>query len=179
MEFLCSFLRRHFAGNHQRRREMSAVFSGYFFGSNIWVMTFWRQSFYFYLIYSKQQYQAMFTLYRISDTKSHLVKHEQQRHRTRTSRPHTSNIVLQRLAKKVWSTKSQSSLLNIYFRLSIPVLTAIYSLPLHSEYLFTLNQSVALVWHRTYPICDAPLSRSARRSFALLQKSRRNHRPDV
>ena len=84
-----------------------------------------------------------------------------------------------RLAKNVWCTKSQSSLLNIYFRLSIPVLTAIYSLPLHSEYLFTLNQSVALVWHRTYPICDAPLSRSARRSFALLQKSRRNHRPDV
>ena len=39
-----------------------------FFGSNIWIKTFWRQSFYFYLIYSKQQYQAMFTLYLISDT---------------------------------------------------------------------------------------------------------------
>ena len=29
---------------------------------------------------------------------------------------------------------------------------------------------------RTYSICDAPLWRSARRSFASLQKSRRNHR---
>ena len=27
------------------------------------------------------------------------------------------------------------------------------------------------VWHRTYPICDAPLSRTARRSFASLQQS--------
>ena len=29
------------------------------------------------------------------------------------------------------------------------------------------------VWHRTRPICDAPLSRSAQRSFASSQKSRR------
>ena len=102
-----------------------------------------------------------------------------ERHRTQTSRPHISNVVPQRLAKKVWCTKSQSSLLNIYFRLSIPVLTAIYSLTLHSEYLFTLNQSVALVWRRTYLICGAPQSRLARRCFALLQKSRRNHIPYV
>ena len=27
------------------------------------------------------------------------------------------------------------------------------------------------VWHRTYPICDAPLSRTARRSFVSLQQS--------
>ena len=31
------------------------------------------------------------------------------------------------------------------------------------------------VWHRTLPICDAPPSRSARRRFAPLQESRRNH----
>ena len=32
------------------------------------------------------------------------------------------------------------------------------------------------VWHKTYPVCDAPLSNSARRSLVLLQNSRRNHR---
>ena len=31
------------------------------------------------------------------------------------------------------------------------------------------------LWHRTYPICDTPLWKSARRSFAPSQKSRRNH----
>ena len=30
--------------------------------------------------------------------------------------------------------------------------------------------------HRTYPICDSPLKRSSRRSFAQLQKSRWNNR---
>ena len=33
-----------------------------------------------------------------------------------TSRSHTSNLVLARLAERVWCTKFQSSLLNIYFR---------------------------------------------------------------
>ena len=31
MEFLRSFLRRHFAGNQWLHRQMSAVYSGYFF----------------------------------------------------------------------------------------------------------------------------------------------------
>ena len=31
----------------------------------------------------------------------------------------------------------------------------------------------------TYPMCDSPLQRSARRSFAPLQTSRRNHRSYV
>ena len=35
-----------------------------------------------------------------------------------TSRSHTSNLVLARLAERVWCAKFQSSLLNIYFRLS-------------------------------------------------------------
>ena len=35
-----------------------------------------------------------------------------------TSRSHTSNMVLAQLAERVWWTKFQSSLLNIYFRLS-------------------------------------------------------------
>ena len=34
-------------------------------------------------------------------------------------------------------------------------------------------------WHKIYPICDAPLWRSARHSFHLLQKSRRNYRSHV
>ena len=36
------------------------------------------------------------------------------------------------------------------------------SLPLRSEKMFTLRK----VWHGTYPICDAPLSRSAWRNIA-------------
>ena len=35
-----------------------------------------------------------------------------------TSRSHTSNIVLAKLAERVWCTKFQSSLLDIYFRFS-------------------------------------------------------------
>ena len=46
------------------------------------------------------------------------AEYEQQRHRNGTSRSHTPNIVLERLAERDWWTKSQSSLLNIYFRLS-------------------------------------------------------------
>ena len=35
-----------------------------------------------------------------------------------------------------------------------------------------------MVWHRTYTIRDALLSRSARRKYAALQKSRKNHRSE-
>ena len=38
-----------------------------------------------------------------------------------------------------------------------------YSFLLRSEYQFTLHQN----WHRTFPICDALHSSSARHSFAL------------
>ena len=44
----------------------------------------------------------------------------------------------------------------------VPVLAPNY-FPLRSEYQFTL------VWHRTYPICDAPTSRSAWHSFAVTE----------
>ena len=44
--------------------------------------------------------------------------YEQQRHGTATSRSLTSNTVTERLADRDWCTKSQSSLLNINFRLS-------------------------------------------------------------
>ena len=43
---------------------------------------------------------------------------EQRRPRTGTSRSHTSNILSERLAERVWYPKSQSSLLNIYFLIS-------------------------------------------------------------
>ena len=42
----------------------------------------------------------------------------EQRHRARTSRSHTSNIVPERLAERTWRSKSQSSPLNIYFHSS-------------------------------------------------------------
>ena len=64
---------------------------------------------------------CMFTLYGIAfrgDTKGYSVWYEQHRHRTGTSRTHTSNIVPEQLAERVWWSKSQSSLLNIYFRFS-------------------------------------------------------------
>ena len=52
----------------------------------------------------------------------------------------------------------------------------IVALTLRSEYLFPLHQSVTRnlsdMWRSTFEICTA----KARRSFAPLQKSRRNHR---
>ena len=53
----------------------------------------------------------------------------------------------------------------------IPVLAPIYPLSLHGP---NIRSHGTKVWHRTYPIYDIPLSRSARHTFALLQKSRQN-----
>ena len=47
-----------------------------------------------------------------------LSSHDSIRHRNGTSRSHTSNIAPEWFAKRGWWTKSQTSLLNIYFRLS-------------------------------------------------------------
>ena len=78
---------------------------------------------------------------------------------------HTSNIVPERLAEWVWCTKFQSSLLNIYFRFNgfQSSLLPIYFRdgPNSCSHCTKLS-----LWHKNYPICDAPLSRSARRSFA-------------
>ena len=65
----------------------------------------------------------MLTQYRIgfgADMKGNPVCYEQQQHATDTSRLHTSNIVQEGLAERVWFSKSQSLLLilNIYYRLS-------------------------------------------------------------
>ena len=87
---------------------------------------------------------------------------------------HTSNIVSDRLDVRVWWTTSQSSLLNIYFRLSglQPSLLLI-----HFRDGPNRCSHCTEVWHKTYPICDTPLSRSAwRRSFAPSQKSHRHGR---
>ena len=70
---------------------------------------------------------------------------------------------------------SQSSLLNIYFRLSGSQFSLLL---IHFRYGPNTCSHCTKVWHRTYPIC-APLSRSARRSFAPLQKTHRNHRSYV
>ena len=60
-----------------------------------------------------------------------------------TSRSHTSNMVLAQLAERVWWTKFQSSLLNIYFRLSeFQAPSPTYLLPQRKK---------------NYPICDTPL----------------------
>ena len=71
---------------------------------------------------------------------------------------HRAKCPAERLALRVWFFFFQPWHLNIYFLRS---------------------GSSPLVWHRLYPICDAPLSRSALHSFARLQKSRRNHRSCV
>ena len=83
---------------------------------------------------------------------------------------HTSNIVPERLTERVWSIKFQSSPLNIYFRPS----------GFQASFLFIYFRDgpnkcshCTKVCHKTYTICDASLSRSARRSFAPSQKSRR------
>ena len=73
------------------------------------------------------------------------------------------------LAERVLGTIFQSSLLSIYFRLS----------GFQSTLFFTSATGRILSVHnapkniaKTYPIYDAKRSRSARRSFAPLQKSR-------
>ena len=111
------------------------------------------------------EFKATSSPYRIAfpvDMKYYTVLYEQQRHRTGTSCSHTSNNVPQRLAERVWWTKSQSLLLSIHFRCGPNTCS-----------------HCTKVWHRTSPICDAQVSRAAQRIFALLQKSRRNYRSYV
>ena len=76
---------------------------------------------------------------------------------------HTLNIAPERLAERAWSTKSQSFLLNIKFRLS----------GLQSSLLLFYFRNgpnwcslCTKVWYETYPKYDAPLSRSAKSSIA-------------
>ena len=101
------------------------------------------------------------------------TKCEQQRHRTGTSRSHTSNIIPERLIERVWV-------------LPVPVHTPEHLLP--SQWIPVLfcclfTSAMVQVPVRTTLKCGtesnptsyAQLWRSARHSCALLQKSRWNH----
>ena len=81
---------------------------------------------------------------------------------------HASNIVPKRLAERVWCSKSQSSLLIIYFRSSGFQSSLLL---IHFRYGPNTCSYYTEVLHRTYPIWDASLSRLAHGSFTLLQKS--------
>ena len=83
--------------------------------------------------------------------------------------------MLEQLAERVWYTKFQSSLLNIFFHLwgfqsLLPLI--------HFPYPYGSNtcSQCTKMWHRTYPIYDAAHSKLACggvawHSFALLWKS--------
>ena len=82
---------------------------------------------------------------------------------TRASLSHTLNFKPARLAERVWCTKFQSSLLNIYFRLFSYQAHSL--LPMYFRYGSKRCSHCTQVWFKPYPICDATLSRLARRSF--------------
>ena len=101
-----------------------------------------------------------------------MIQTEQVRSETGTSCSSTSNIIVQEwLNKRVWCTKFQSSLLNIYFCFG-----GLRSSLLFIHFSYSLNRCLHCVKarHRVYPICDAPLSRLTWRSFTLSQKSHWN-----
>ena len=93
----------------------------------------------------------------LADMKSHPIKYEQQQYWTWTSHSHTSNIMPERLAKRVRWTKSRQSSRWIFTRLN----------PLQSSFI--------LIHFRYGPNTCAREVR-ARCSFALSRKSHRNHR---
>ena len=90
-----------------------------------------------------------------AETKSYTIKYEQQRYWTGTSHSHTSNIMPEQLAKKVYWTKSRQSSCWIFTRLN----------PF---------QSSLILFHFRY----GP-NTCARCSFALSHKSRRSPRSFV
>ena len=110
----------------------------------------------------------------LGTTKSCLVKCEQQRPKAAKTRSHTH--VPAWLAERLWCTQFQSSLLNIYFR---PSGFQSSLLLIHFRYGLNTCSYCTKEWHRTYPICDSPLSWSVRRSFATSQKSRCHNRSCV
>ena len=116
-----------------------------------------------------------------------LSSHDSIRHRNGTSRSHTSNIAPEWFAKRlprgvgelnsrphswIFTFVSVDSSLRSYLYTSGTVHTCtVRFIPVHTV--------LTKVRPRTYPISDAPFSRSARHSFAPLQKSRLNHRSFV
>ena len=71
-----------------------------------------------------------------------------------TSRSHTSNIVQERLTKRVLWTKSQSYLLNVYFRLNR---VQSWLLSINFRYGPNACSHCTEAWHQNYPLCDTPL----------------------
>ena len=83
---------------------------------------------------------------------------------------HTSNIAPERLAERVWCTKSQSSLLNIYFRLS-----GFQSSLLLIHFCYGPNTCLHYTqeWYRISSICDSsPLQTPVRRSFTYRNRAK-------
>lgn len=114
-------------------------------------------------------FQALFTIYRTrkairySMNSKGAVRGGAGR-RVQEVHTHLTCILPARLAERVWFTKFQSSLLNVYFRLSRfqSLLLLIYF-----QVGIGVYTDCTKVWQKTYPTCDAPLSRSAWRSFTL------------
>ena len=82
---------------------------------------------------------------------------------------HTSNIPPERLAERVWCIKSQSSLLNIYFRLS-----GFQSSLLLIHFCYGPNTCLHYTqeWYRISSICDSPLQTPVRRSFTYRNRAK-------
>ena len=87
---------------------------------------------------------------------------ERRRPRTWTSRSHISSILPERLAEWVWCTKSQSSLLNIYFHISgfSSSLLLIYPLPGLSQ-----TMEPKPFWYVTIHFQDRRAAAQPRRSY--------------
>ena len=86
--------------------------------------------------------------------------YEQQRHGTATSRSLTSNTVTERLADRDWCTKSQSSLLNINFRLSgfqSSLLLVYFRYGLNTSSHYTKVWHLSDMWRSTFEISAAQL----------------------
>ena len=107
---------------------------------------------------------------------------------------HFHDVVLQRRQENVQKTviHVQSCSSKPIAFLLFPLPSSLLKFPIYGRRTSTFQSSFLLirfpygpntrslstkVYHRkAYPICDAPLSGSARRSFTPLQKSRQNHR---
>ena len=110
----------------------------------------------------------MFTPYILdsfcADTKTYQVQYNGLKwHKSFTL---VSNMVLMRLAERVWCTSFLSSLLNIYFHPSVfqslPLLTYFHNDP-------TRCLHCTKVWHKTYLIGNSRLSRLAWHSLCFRQ----------
>ena len=97
------------------------------------------------------------------------IYYEQQRPLAAQGRSHAANIAPAWLADRFWCTKFQSLLFIIYFRLKgfQASLLLIYFRDGPNG-----CSHCTKVWCKTYPICDAPLSRLAQHTLAASQIAR-------